>query len=107
MANESLLGHISGEFTSNQEENIASASLVYILKNKIARKAFFEFIEQVGFKFDSDLKIQAQVHEDDKGIPDIVGKDKAGRSVLIIEAKFWAGLTGHPVSYTHLTLPTI
>lgn len=37
---------------------------------------------------------------EDTDIPDLVGVDPDGRRVLVIEAKFWAGLTGNqPVAY--------
>lgn len=104
MPDETLLGYLSGRFASDKShsktENLASEALAFILKNEVALKAFFEFIERAGLSFDPSLRIRTQVHEDDKGVPDLIGKVGADRTALIIEAKFWAGLTPtQPVSY--------
>jgi len=40
-----------------------------------------------------DLSYQSQVTDPESGRPDVVGTDPAGGHQLIIEAKFWAGLT--------------
>lgn len=41
-----------------------------------------------------------QVVGEDGAIPDLIGTDTTGRPVVIIEAKFWAGLTDNqPVTY--------
>lgn len=100
MGNESLFGHIAEKFPG-QIENIATESLAFILNRaKIAKEAFVKFIEQTGVKFDINLSIKTQAAGDDNITPDIVGKNASGREVLIIESKFWAGLTeSQPVVY--------
>ena len=94
MTNESLFGHIAEKFSSNQLENIATEALAYIInRTKTAKKGFFKFIEAVGIDSDDNLSIRTQGVGEDDAIPDLVGKDREGKDILIIESKFWAGLT--------------
>jgi hypothetical protein len=59
-----------------------------------------QFLAQADLVLPPDLSFRAQVYGDDSGMPDLVGFDAEARPVVIIEAKFWAGLTEHqPVSY--------
>ena len=46
------------------------------------------------------LHYVTQAAADDRAIPDLAGIDASGRSPLLVEAKFWAGLTDQqPVAY--------
>jgi hypothetical protein len=47
-----------------------------------------------------DLRFETQPGTEDQGRPDLAGFDEAGGLHVLIEAKFWAGFTGHqPVDY--------
>ncbi len=100
MPQENLFAHVASRFPG-QTENIATESLAYIIgKSKAAKKAFVDYINQIGTEFDPDLCFQTQATGEDKAIPDMVGKDSDGNEILIIESKFWAGLTDNqPVKY--------
>lgn len=89
----SLLGHFYHKIKGSQED-IASASLVYILQaSQESRQVVNQLIQtQTGLHF-SDLKYQTQTTGKHLERPDISGRDEDGREVLIIEAKFWASLT--------------
>ncbi len=111
MRKTSLLGHLVIKLT-HQQENIATEALNHILNtSSTARKSFLRYIEQTSIKFE-DLKFSTQIVCKDKATPDVVSTDKNkaildlvgidadGDKVLIIESKFWAGLTGNqPVAY--------
>ena len=105
MQSQSLFGHIVARFV-NQPENIATESLYYILQEaSSAREAFLRYIAQLGSSLHAGVRLETQTGRDRSARPDMVGKDPDGQSVLILEAKFWAGLTDQqPVAYIK-TLP--
>ncbi len=93
MNNETLLGHIAERFTG-QVENIATEALAYIVnKAPEAKNALLNFLRQAGILLNENLTIQTQRAGEEESIPDIQAKDSEGKIVLIIESKFWAGLT--------------
>lgn len=90
---QSLLGQFYNRIRGSQED-IASESLVYILKQSIdSRKVINQIIQTDTNLIFSDLSYQTQNVGKDLERPDITGKDNIGKEVLIIEAKFWASLT--------------
>lgn len=92
---ETLFGHLVTRFGSAQAENLATEGLNYVLgRSAEARRSFLRFLERAGRPFPTDLTFATQAADVDGGIPDLVGRD--GNTVaVIIEAKFWAGLTGN------------
>src|SRR5579864_8489638 len=82
-------------------ENVATEALSFILgESQVARRALVQVLNSVADGFTSELSFATQVRSDDGGRPNIVGSDSRGRSMLVIEAKFWAGLTDRqPVAY--------
>ncbi len=98
---QTLFGHLAAKFVT-QQENLATESLHYILsRSAVAKQAFLRFLQvQADVEFATDLSLRTQASGADAAIPDLVGTDSAGREVLIVEAKFWAGLTpNQPVTY--------
>jgi hypothetical protein len=100
MTPDSLLGHIAMRFSSHPE-NVATESLAYILRRSpSAKRAFLGFIRYLGTNTASGLVFNSQDVGEDGSIPDLVASDTEGREIVILEAKFWAGLTDNqPVSY--------
>ena len=96
----SILGFLASRF-SNSQENLATEALNYVLGQSILlRNELVEFINQIGCNIKGPLNFQTQVFDDDNSIPDLVGINEAGTQALIIEAKFWAGLTeNQPATY--------
>jgi hypothetical protein len=91
----SLVAHLVARFASNQQENLATESLLYILHNsEAARRAFMEFVSDTGAA-DLPLTFRSQANAADGSIPDLVGTDLSGVRRLIVEVKFWAGLTSN------------
>lgn len=101
MPRTSLFGHLALQFTASPE-NLATEALNYILsRSRVARRALIQFMaETSGLDLGDDLAFQTQAVDDDDAIPDLVGFDRQGQQPLVIEAKFWAGLTERqPVAY--------
>jgi len=97
----SLFGEVALRLSSHPE-NVATESLCYILREYTsASESFRSFINSSGINLPDSLTFQTQVSKAEDGtIPDLVGVDSAGVEVLLIEAKFWAGLTqNQPVAY--------
>lgn len=95
-----LFGHLALQF-STHPENVATEALCFILKSSAATsRAFITFIKTSGVELDEPLTYISQPVGLDQSIPDIkcIGKDGSVR--VIIENKFWAGLTeNQPVTY--------
>jgi hypothetical protein len=104
----SLFGFLANRFSSHPE-NLATEALLYILSNSQAAKdAFIEYIKQASVTFEKNLFFQSQVQIKDEGVPDLIGSDEHQRSILIVESKFWAGLTDHqPLTYLKRLPPDV
>jgi len=100
MPESSLFGHLALKFGAHPE-NLATEALCYILQGSLtARSAFERLLADLGLETPTDLRFRTQAAGEDDSIPDMVGSDDSGRPVLILEAKFWAGLTGQqPAEY--------
>ncbi len=100
MSNRSLLGEIVLRLSSHPE-NTATECLLYLLREHTAAwTGLRAFLAGTGVELPEALTFRTQVWSEDAGIPDLVGTDSDGNHVLIVEAKFWAGLTeNQPISY--------
>lgn len=98
--NDTLLAHLINRFAA-QPENLATEALHYILiRSTTAQKTFLRQLEKAGVIVNESLTYQTQAIGNDGAIPDLVGVDTDGRPVIIIESKFWAGLTDNqPETY--------
>ena len=96
----SLLAHLALQFASHPE-NLAVEALGYLLKeSEDTRSSFVGLLRARGIDLPDSLRYSTQVRGKDATRPDLVGKDRSGREVVLIEAKFWAGLTDmQPISY--------
>jgi hypothetical protein len=95
MQQHSLFGHLVPRFSS-QPENMATEALHYILNSSsIAKRAFLHYIAQIGISLPDTLVFQTQMAGADNAIPDLAGIDAERQQVLLVEAKFWAGLTNN------------
>ena len=99
-ANVTVLSHLAGRFTI-QTENLASEALAFILKrSSAARRGLSALSNQCCFSIEEELSFETQLSNDDGSRPDIIGKTASGEVRLLLEAKFWAGLTeSQPVGY--------
>ena len=88
-----LFAHIAPKFT-DRIEDIAVEGLGHILSNsEAARSALEETVLLGGANVGSLDRVQTQVTAEEGGRPDLVAFDDKGDKRVLIEAKFWAGLT--------------
>lgn len=89
---QTLLAHLAGKLSSRHED-IAVEALGYILKSEAARNAAVNMLEHHGVSGVPIVRFETQVRQEDRSRPDLVGLDRNNKPAVIIEAKFWAGLT--------------
>ena len=107
--NDTLLANIIPRLTGRLE-NAAVDSLGYILGKSPASRAELNNLARKGGAtlppiITVGTEVSGQVGEEVTR-PDLVGFDEAGSERLLIEAKFWAGLTGDQVNRYLGRLPT-
>lgn len=97
---DTLFGHLATRFAASPE-NIAIDALAFVLKrSEAARQAATDFFGRAGTALPADLEYRTQSGGEDRARPDIEGVTLEGQTPLIVECKFWAGLTANqPVTY--------
>ncbi len=93
--NSSILSYLADKqrFT-NGTEDIATEVLGYILsKSTAARNALSDTLRIGGANVGQLSNVNTQVTGDEGARPDLVGRDEHGSERVLIEVKFWAGLT--------------
>jgi hypothetical protein len=99
-----LLAYLSSRF-ARSEEDWATEALTFLLRgcpelNEALRQYVLRSLQ---VELVSGLSYHSQVTDTESGRPDVVGTDPAGSHQLIIEAKFWAGLTDkQPGAYVQM-----
>jgi len=106
MRTNTVFGHLALQFAMHPE-NLATEALGFILRHSMsASGAFTEFIRLAGVDCPEDLDYETQQVGVEQSIPDMKCRDEEGRLRVIVENKFWAGLTDNqPVTYIR-ELPT-
>ena len=101
-----LLAHIALKLGTHPE-NIAVEALGHILRtSKAALRAIEDLLKAGGAEIGTISHVRTQATDKEGGIPDLACSDQHGVERVLIEAKFWAGLTEHqPVTYLK-RLPT-
>lgn len=96
----SLFGYLAHRF-STHPENLATEALNYILGASVpARHALLSLLAEIEPGLPRDLAFETRVGGEGEARPDLVGRHSELGRALILEAKFWAGLTAHqPVTY--------
>ncbi len=88
-----LFAHIAPRLT-DRIEDVAVEALGHILSNsEAARSALEETVGLGGAIVGPIDRVQTQVTDEEGARPDLVGFDDKGTKRVLIEAKFWAGLT--------------
>ena len=89
-----MLAHVSWKL-SDRKEDIAVEALGYILQAETARDVLRKIVNGSGAGVGPLASVQTQVSGEGQGRPDLVAFDDDGRECVLIEAKFWAGLTSN------------
>jgi len=88
----SLLAHLTKNFAPHPE-NVATEALSHILAHSAsARNGLTSILSGTGISENLSYRTQ-QAEGDALARPDLTGRDDQGRNVVLVEAKFWAGLT--------------
>ena len=88
----SLLAHIVPMY--GKTELVATEALRYILQqSEAARHALEQMLSTAGVEVDSLARFETEVSGEDGERVDLVCYDEHGTKRVLIEAKFWAGLT--------------
>ena len=97
---QTLLAHLSGVF-GRQPELVATEGLGHIIScSEPARHALGAILKAYGLDIGEIARVHTEVIGEEGERPDLVCSDHRGRERLLIEAKFWAGLTANqPVTY--------
>ena len=97
---QTLLAKLAPKF-GPQIENLAVDSLGHILsESEAARRALSELVAAGGAGVGEIGQVRIQQTGKEGERPDLAGVDREGRERVLIEAKFWAGLTSNqPVAY--------
>ena len=95
-----LLAHVVLKLATHPE-NIAVEALGHILSSSApTRLALGRMLQAGGADIGPIERVETQVTGEEGERPDLVGFDAGGAKRLLIEAKFWAGLTeSQPVAY--------
>ncbi|HYE25161.1 MAG TPA: hypothetical protein VEG32_08190 [Clostridia bacterium] len=100
MKSNSVLAHLALRFASHPE-NLATEALAFILKRSdVASSVLVELLRSRGVSLPRTLTFETQQVGIHSAIPDMSGSDDDGTLRVVIENKFWAGLTDNqPITY--------
>lgn len=89
-----LFAHIAHTKLKSQIEDTAVEALGYIFaQSQAARRALAGFLEGEDFDVGSIYRVETWEPDEKGAIPDLVCFDDCNSNHVLIEAKFWAGLT--------------
>ena len=103
--NNTLLAHLAWRL-SNRHEDIAVETLGFILRSDATRNMLQQVVQEGGANIGPIARVATQVGGEEGTRPDLVGWDQGGDESVLIEAKFWASLTGNqPNAYLNRLAP--
>ena len=91
---DTLLAHLAWKLAKSHED-IAVEALGYILRSDPLLRAMEAILREGGAGVGTIAKVRPQVHGEGDTRLDLVALDVQGEECVLIEAKFWAGLTGN------------
>jgi hypothetical protein len=96
----SMFGSLAARFASSTEK-LATEALAYMLvQSPAVRRALNEMAAILCPGLREARSFRTQYAGEDQAIPDLAGFDHSGRAILLVENKFWAGLTpNQPAAY--------
>ncbi len=95
-----LFGHLASRF-STHPENLATEAVAFIVnRSEAMREALRRLVGRTGVELPRLARFSSQAGDEQGNIPDLIGLDAMGAERLLIENKFWAGLTeNQPAGY--------
>jgi hypothetical protein len=104
-----VLSHLTWRF-STSGENLATEALAYVLQSSpAARQALHRYASGLAGRELELVRFETQAANEDQSRPDLIGQTAGGERRLLMEVKFWAGLTdAQPVGYlASMTTPGV
>src|SRR5947209_7314002 len=100
MESKTVFEHLALRFAVHPE-NLATEALSFILRTpSAASRAFTGFVREIGLGDLGTLRVNTQQGGMEQSIPDMKCFDDKGQLRVVVENKFWAGLTDkQPVTY--------
>ena len=92
MADHSLLASLIGKFR-DKPENIAIASLEHLVKRSTVARDVLTTQAFAGEMNHDPVSLYRSQSQEELSRPDLAGINGAGNEIILVEAKFWAGLT--------------
>ena len=94
MTQPTLLAHVVAQFASRRWEDVATEVLHYLLGRPATASVFSDLLRPVRPGLPTALAWHTQALDpDDPSRPDLVGNDRQGRHMIVVESKYWAALT--------------
>lgn len=95
-----VLAHLTGKFSQHPELVVTEALGHVLTSSEPAKEALRAVLQSYGLDIGPVARVQTEVIGNEGERPDLVCFDTGGHERLLIEAKFWAGLTeNQPVTY--------
>lgn len=106
MSQPTIFGHLAFRFAPHPE-NLATEALHFVLaRSAVAARALADFLARSRSPVGQVVTYQTQAGSAEGGTPDIIGYDAENKPRIIIENKFWAGLTDkQPAQYPEQLRP--
>ena len=102
---DTLLAHLAWKL-SDRHEDIAVEALGFILRSEATRNTLRQVLRDGGAAVGPIEHVATQVSDEGGTRPDLIGSDRHGEETVLIEAKFWAGLTqNQPKAYLDRLTP--
>ena len=102
---DTLLAHLAWKL-SDRHEDIAVEALGFILRSEATRNTLRQVLRDGGAAVGPIERVATQVSDEGGTRPDLIGSDRHGEETVLIEAKFWAGLTqNQPKAYLDRLTP--
>lgn len=96
-----VLGHLALNFAVHPE-NVTTEGLGFVLRGSLVVRTALrdQLVAAIGTPLADDLVWENQAVDEEQTIPDLVASSADRKEVVLLEAKFWAGLTDNqPVAY--------
>ena len=97
-AESTLLAYLTPKLTGRVEDMAVEALGYIFAKSPSSISALNRVLKSGATELSPVMRVQTQVSDENLARPDLVGFDEQGKERVLIEAKFWAGLTDNQPS---------
>lgn len=95
-----LFGHLLSRFSTHPENLVTEALAFIVSRSATIRDELRKLFGRTGIELPPLARLRSRAGDEQGNIPDLIGLDAMGAEWLLIENKFWAGLTeNQPAGY--------